>query len=283
MEPSRNTRKRLKRNTADTPGAFDASASSSLGEALENQDILLRVLGYVAEYGLQECRLVCRQWLEACQRVPVATRPIELTHLSKVVERFTNVTDLCLDQRQKYHFAQSLDRIDILDTLLTWLPKLKGLRTLKLSEHEGNRVPQALCPILAPMDDLQSLSLRILDESTLIAWIQVLRVLPQLLSLELFFSGFVNTDLETVSELQRLRDLTCEFRVFVKRDGQLLFPSLNRLTRLEICRSNIEDGERSIMNLEVCIHPPVTHFLFESLLFLCRPCNLVQHLCMCWT
>ena len=254
--------KRIWQNIFRTRYSQCDTGGADLGVLLEQEPLLLKVLGYVAEEGLQECRLVCRQWLEACQRVSVATRPIEIAHLSKVAEKFPNVTDLYLDQHLKYlYLTECSHEIDILDTLSTWLPKLKGLRTLKLSVHEGNRVPEALCPILTPMDGLQSLSLMIRDESTLVAWIQVLRGVPQLLSLELRFSDFVTADLGTVSELQRLRDLTCEFRVLVKSDEQLLFPSLNRLTQLRICHSNIRDRDEAILNLEVTLQQTSFHNL----------------------
>ena len=246
MEPSRNAFRCRKRKAEDTPGASDASALSPLGDALKNEDILLKVLGYVGNDDIRECRRVCRRWYEVCGQVPFANRnDIDLWQLSKLIEKFPNVTDVSL--------KECSDKIDFLDTLLTFLPKLKRLRTLRLSLHKGHRVPEGLCPILVSMDSLQSLSLNLHDESAFIAWIEILRHLPELLSLKLSFSGTVNTDLGIVSELHRLRDLTCNFRVFVKRDGRLLFPSLNQLTRLKICCSYSQSRQVHVMNLRVSI------------------------------
>ena len=56
-------------------------SEKSLGALLEQEYFLLKVLVYVVEDGLHECRFVCRQWRDACGKLPVKLERVPLDKL----------------------------------------------------------------------------------------------------------------------------------------------------------------------------------------------------------
>ena len=86
------------------------SRAHSLGSILEEQwFLLLMVFEHLVDYGLQECRLVCRKWCEVCRLFPVELLWIEEEHLREVVDAFprTVATSLSSDEKRAQTLTSS--------------------------------------------------------------------------------------------------------------------------------------------------------------------------------
>ena len=105
----------------------DTGSDKSLSVLLEEEYFLLKVLSYVVEDGLHECRLVCRRWRDACGKLPVQlrTKGIPSAKLPKAADLFpeTKTLNLC-------EWTLSADVIE--RHVVTHLPRLKNLKHFSL-------------------------------------------------------------------------------------------------------------------------------------------------------
>ena len=202
----------------------------TLGTLLENEDILHKVLSYVvADDGLHEARRVCCQWCEACMRLPVKIRGIRPDEVERVATMFPEAISLVPNYL--------LDSADVVERhLMPHLPRLTKLRHLSLVLPEEEIDIECLQTSLLSLDRLQSLTLEIVYENALRDALSTVKHLTNLVRLDLGIVHDIQTFLEPVTELRGLRELTVDVRVLINIRGQLLFPSLTQLTRLEVRR-----------------------------------------------
>ena len=115
------------------------------------------------------------------------------------------------------------------------IPQLSRLKNLQHLHLSYTKLEKAGSPVtcLPMMDRLQSLSLW-MEKDVLGDVVQALRRLTKLESLCLGVSGLEQTDLEPVTELRGVRELKVDVQLIVNKRGELLFPSLTRLTSLYI-------------------------------------------------
>ena len=201
----------------------------SLGALLEHEYLLLKVLAYVVDDGLHECRLVCRHWREACRRLPVRIRAdvssISVTEMVRqVTEKFPEAASLCLVDRSRKK-GLGVDA-------LPWLSEIRKLHTMQVPFRPGHQVAEGLRPILLSMDRLRSLSFHSDDATTHAVWMDTLRRLVHLTYLDVHAPCNSHAFPEPITELQRLLHLSGNARSLVRSDGRLVFQSLTRLTGL---------------------------------------------------
>ena len=100
-------------------------SEESLGALLEQEYFLLKVLVYVVEDGLHECRLVCRRWRDACGKLPVKLGRVSLDKLEKAADLFPKAKTLRMDER-----IYSTGPIKTLT--ISHLPRLENLNDFSL-------------------------------------------------------------------------------------------------------------------------------------------------------
>jgi len=61
-----------------------------LSTLLEQDYYLTKVLGYLLDDGLHECRRVCRKWYDVCNRMPVKLGRISVEEIPAIVNKFPN-------------------------------------------------------------------------------------------------------------------------------------------------------------------------------------------------
>lgn len=68
-----------------------------LGEILQRDDYLSKVLECLIDDGLEDCRLVCRRWNSVCNKLPVKLTVKDPTNTKAVGQIFPNARSLSLD------------------------------------------------------------------------------------------------------------------------------------------------------------------------------------------
>ena len=227
-------------------GADSATArEKTLGALLEQDHILFKVLVCVMEDGLHECRRVCRRWRDVCGKLPVKLGGSHPDKLDKLVDLFPNATSLSLgspDDNNNIVGRQAIQH----------LSRLKHLQNLDLSIESTTADVISLVTLLPSTDVLRSFEVFVDQKDKFNDVVHVLRIVTNLETLILYASGFVQTDLEPVTELRGLGCLITEFSLIVNSSGELLFPSLTKLTRLELF-NNIHEHELNTSDiLKVC-------------------------------
>ena len=230
-------------NIVASPSVTAADSERTLGVLLdEHEDMLLKTLTCVMEDGLHECRRVCRRWRDACGKLPVELRGIHPDQLQRVVSLFPKAVSLTFGRR-----LVSEDTIEGL--AIPQLSRLKNLQHLHLSYHKLER-SGSLVTCLPMMDRLQSLSLW-MDRDVLGDVVQALRRLTNLESLCLAVYCSEQTDLEPVTEIRGVRELKVDVQLIVNKRGELLFPSLTRLTSFYIAGGSLGVDTPFTIDLQV--------------------------------
>ena len=92
-----------------------------LGRLLSENWFLRKVLSYLVDDGLHECRRVCREWNSVCKTLPVKLRQVPPEHLSKVLATFPKAVEVSsnpcfppndLDIARQLAGMSSLKRLD---------------------------------------------------------------------------------------------------------------------------------------------------------------------------
>ena len=208
--------------------AREPGSEKTLGTLLENcEDLLLKVLLYVMDDGLHECRRVCRLWRDACGKLPVELGPLSASRLHRVADLFPEATSV--------ETQSLLDYVDVAGRqAIQHLSRLKNLGSLSLFVESEQPDINSLMASLPSTDGLRSLSVRVNQKDKFNDVIRVLRLLTNLEALTLGVPRFINTDLEPVTQLRGLRYLKTHLPGIFDSRRDLLFPSMTRLTHLEL-------------------------------------------------
>ena len=198
-----------------------------LGVLLEDEDLLLKVLFYVMDEGLHECRLVCRQWREACGKLPLKLDRVHLNDLHKVPRAFPKTTALVLN-----HTPDTMYTVE--RAVIRHLVKLTNLSHLHFYLVYNQLDCNTAKTWFSVMDRLKTLGLWIDDNNTLLDVFCLLRRLTNLLSLKLVVVCEVLKELDPVTELRGLTELAVDIQVFANKRTELLFPSLTELRCLNV-------------------------------------------------
>ena len=229
---------------ADDAAERQSDPEKTLGVLLDNhEDLLLKILSCVVDDGVHECRRVCRRWRDACGKLPVRLGGSFLDRLDSVAEMFPEATSLVM--------ASSFDSNDVEGRqAMQHLSRLKNLENLSLFVRSDRADINSLVTMLPSKDCLRSLSVSVDDRGALNDVLQVLRLLTNLEKLTIDDLDYIQVDMEPVTELRKLGYLSANLQVIVNSRGELLFPSLTRLTHLDVFIDCVEESEVS-SNLQV--------------------------------
>ena len=221
------------------------ACEKTLGALLEQDHILFKVLVCVMEDGVHECRRVCRRWRDVCGKLPLKLGGSHPDKLDKLVDLFPDAVSLSLGSPDD-------DNNIVERQAIRHLSRLKHLQNLDLTVGSKQGETGSLVALLPSTDLLRAFEVVADQKDKLNDVVHALRTLTNLETLILFASGFVQTDLEPVTELRGLGCLITDFSLIVNSRGELLFPSLTKLTRLELF-DNIHEHELNTSDiLKVC-------------------------------
>ena len=199
--------------------------SASFGLLSQNDLLLTKVLSYLVDSGLQECRLVCRQWNELCNQLPVKLCGVPVAKVPRVPCTFPNAVELrcqgpCSPENQP--------------EVLCSLARLGNLKYLEMTMRSLPTVPYEHLPRqFKELEQLETLSIR--DTIPCIAHVcQALVYLTCLTKLDLRPTTKYHRHLKPITQLTRLKELHIDRALLTNTNGELLFPPTRNLTHLEI-------------------------------------------------
>ena len=226
---------------ADADDADDAverqcGPEKTLGTLLENyEDLLLKVLLYIMEDGLHECRRVCRRWRDACGKLPVKLGNSYLDKMPRVIDLFPEAASWSMTR-----YLDSND--DVERQAMQHLSRLKNLQDLGLSMRSEQTDVNSLLALSPSTDCLRSITLLACKKDTPNDFLHALRLLTNLDKLIIDDFDFDQEDvtLDPVTELRRLRYLSAPLMAVVNNRGEVVFPSLTKLTHLDVFADLLE-------------------------------------------
>ncbi len=238
-------RKRIRLCTGDSRQPEQLGQEKTLGDLLEDyEDLLLRVLFCLVNDGLHECRLVCRRWKDACGKLPVKLGSFCRFRPYKMAELFPEAASLQL--RGAFSGNDTPGMLTVQQT-----SQLRKLEYLSLSATSPEVAINSLIAMLPSPDRLRSLEVLLDQRGILDDIVRALRFLGNLDALTVSCMRVIQTDLDPVTELRGLTYLRIDLPVLVNNRGQLLLPSLERLTHLRL-RYFHEDEQQISFSLQVC-------------------------------
>lgn len=218
-----------------------------LDTLLEEEYYLLKILIHLVDDGLHECRRVCRQWYDVCNKLPVKIRVTE-AKIRAAVEKFPNATDVSCVRNCCNAVQESIQWSDLhqgVDTpWFSYLIRFRRLHTLAINALDESclRIDSSMLPFCSVIDEsleghqmsqhLSSLEiwLALADNGNacLLAAVRCLTSLTRL-----FVVSFpYNHSLEPFTELKKIQDLSFP-GLITNSMGQLMFPALTNLTSLK--------------------------------------------------
>ena len=204
-------------------------AHDRLCALLEQEDYLSKVLGCLIDDGLHECRRVCRKWRDVCSAFPVHLIRVPWEHLRDAYLAFPKATSLSSGTKPTC------------DDLPEFLTSLTGIRRLTLNGKSlwhcprlRQIFPQQLCDHLPLLPQLESLTLEGILGHTSVFLSLAADHLTHLTHLKIDAELGSRWDKEPLFKVSKLKSLSLDVNYLFTSSGSLTFPSLTRLTRLEM-------------------------------------------------
>lgn len=245
-----------------------SSTDSPLGKLFDQEDFLVKVLGHLVDTGLHECAQVSKKWNAVCKKL--AKLNVSWQKLPLVAQNFPDVTHLSSQASEIFRsifIANSDDEIkpECFDQLvLAHLTSLTKLECLKVDILDFIFYTSVLLEnYIKQLDHLRSLTIQGL-------WLDGageyfyshLRYLTNLTLLDLSLKNVRSTTTAPFTELQKIEHL-CVPNLLVNNKRELMFPSLTKLTHLEIGDVHPQGCDFDRKLLEVCVR----HFMISLNLF----------------
>lgn len=201
---------------------------SKIGILFEHDFIVAKILKHLVKDSIPECRRVCKQWYKICSEFPIEIKyKISLDSLPALARSFSKIEELNVQN------ADSLEK-----ALSTSVELFKSLQTLSItiSKEDGNESLECLEEDFRLISRIPSLEIRYLRNSFLRRSFLSLSFLSNLTSLEIDGIMDVNKVIgeEPFYTLTKIRELNVPAFVFWNSNGELMFPSLTKLTCLRV-------------------------------------------------
>ena len=213
--------------TSQRPRA--TQAHDCLCALLDQEDYLSKVLGCLIDDGLHECRRVCRKWRNVCSALPVHLIRVPWEHLPDTHLTFPKAASLSVATKTMCR------------GLPEFLPSLTNIRRLTLTGMSlwhctclRQIFPRQLCDHLPSLPQLESLTLEGVLEHTSAFLSLTADHLTRLTQLKIDLKLGSGWDMEPLFQVRKLRSLSLDLNHLFTTNGSLTFPSLTRLTRLEV-------------------------------------------------
>ena len=228
------------------------STHSPLSTLLQQEYYLTKILGHLLDDGLHECRLVCRKWYDICNRLPVKLSRIPFEKIPLVVDKFPNAVAVHVRRFERGEWKEEDTRV------VESLMQMRHLEKLTLGATFGFPPFFIMYPICDPLGEaiqslrqLQSLDLLWIDAELVdFIWPHI-RYLTGLRRLRAS-SPRIYLVLEPFTELRNIEDLDAP-RFLTNQEGQLMFPSLTHLTRLDVREDEASFGRfrRGVLQVSI--------------------------------
>ena len=208
---------------------------------LQEEWFLRMVFEHLVDSGLEDCRLVCHKWRDVCQWFPVKLTPKTPEQLEQAMAAFPNATSLTL------MFVQGRVKDTTFFTLLSTTHKLTTLEffagVLELTgdvRHQFQSITR-LRRLTLHCNRIRG-DLRLLDS---------VRYLTNLSSLRISFTDWDPPPVKPFVELKEIRSLKVSSALVVDATGACFFPSLTRLTSLQLSTPPGDAEVEVALSLEV--------------------------------
>ena len=212
---------------------------SRLGELLDDEYFLSKVLRYLVDDGLHECSRVCRRWRSLSLRMHPRLARVPWEKMPDAASKFPNAVSVSVDNEAStddlYYYPGDL--YYYLD-VLTRFPNIEQLSIE--GEHPPESASSSLCMhfgLLIALPSLQrllSLSVRLHSDQLHSQTASALKHLTNLTRLWVMEPKNVDIDLEPLADMRKIEELCVGPSLLIDRQGQLVFPSLTNLTTLEL-------------------------------------------------
>lgn len=214
----------------------------SIRALLDDPYYLGLVLGQLVDYGLHECRRVCRKWRDVCYKLPVKLGWVLKENIPAAVARFPNAVKLHSYVESDFTIRNAYPRMsqqssDQCMSLFSCLRQTRNLENLVIDASARHEKWHSwnFCDMLGPHYEkahwLRTLeiSLKLPPEDYRYTCSQI-QFLTNLTSLTVY-PGSNLPDTEPFTGLQKIERLEIH-DLLTNSTGQLMFPSLTNLTWL---------------------------------------------------
>ena len=205
---------------------------SRLGELLDEEYFLSKILKHLVDDGLHECSRVCRRWRSLSLRMHPRLARVPWEKMPDAASKFPNATSVSVDTEA------STDVLYHHPDVFTRFPNIQQLSTK--GEYPPKDVSFSLClhsalsVALPSLQRLLSLSVRLHSDQSYSETTSALKHLTNLTHLWVMEPKDVDIDLEPFNDMHKIEELCVGPSLLIDRKGQLVFPGLTNLTRLEL-------------------------------------------------
>ena len=215
--------------------------SEDLRHLLEDECFMLLILEHLVDYGLQECRLVCRRWRNICKQFPVKIKGITNEQFFKAETAFPNAVSVSMD---------SFNYTDAESELSGHLLQLTRLKSFSFGENNIRSVRSRKLNMRSP-SNLSNMNLTSHAPDWIDHMIASLSHLTNLTKLVLFLPPGRPQSATPFAELEKISELDVSTRLFGDDEGRCMFPSLTNLTHLGLTDDEVNE-EAPVLSFEVC-------------------------------
>ena len=218
----------------DVPSRTDAlRGQTCLGDALNEEYLLSRVLGHLVDDGLYECRRVCRKWRDVCSLLTMKLVDVRKTTFRDAAREFPNATSVSMAAGGGWS-------ADDFSECLSSFTRLKHLSLHGTGFGENDWLPDwldsySLSARVPFLSQLESLTLNPIPGNDA-SWISMVGTyLTNLTQLKIgrnSSGGWWNVN--PLSETHKLKSLSIHTVQLFNSKGKLIFPPSANLTRFEV-------------------------------------------------
>ena len=215
-----------------------ASGLPDLTSLLEEEWFLLMVFQHLVQHGLEPYRLVCRKWHDACKQFPVKLKRVGGKELRQTIHSFPNTVSVAM--------VNSENRISDVE-FFQHMAGLTNLESLKLHPivllHTG--LEQSY---FRSATQLTELNLAFVVSDGIEDMLASVDHLTRLTKLRMISGTGRRPTPHVFAKLKTIRELDTDFDLFTDKQGACFFPSLTKLTKLELFSDWKEEEEnQSVM------------------------------------
>ena len=204
--------------------AAEIASREAFESLLSQEDILRRVLVHLVDSGLHECRRVCRQWRDVCNRLPLKLRFDPDTVNASTAQQFSNVVSLKVALLTESSFAEGEGFPHSWADTVTDLDLACSFDTITIPlVAEGFVNPSALRSLV--------LDVRCYNPSSMI---ETLKSLSNLTTLTLAGDAHCPANVHPIADLRELRSFAAVPALLANVNGEFLFAPTTRLTKLKV-------------------------------------------------
>lgn len=130
----------------------------SLSSFLEDDFYLEQTLKHLIDYGVHECRLVCRRWKALCDKLPLKLKRTDNTDLSKIPSLFPNATSVATTIRIRSRESTEEGNL-FLQNHFRNISQMKGIQNVSLYFAETWNFLDLTPDVLSQLENVPNLKI----------------------------------------------------------------------------------------------------------------------------